>query len=145
MYRGLEVQPFAEAPRVSPADTMPVHGGEPPMTADDAANLHNPLAPTQENLAAGKNQFNTFCAPCHGETGRGDGPAAHILRVAPSNLIDGTAKGRSEGYIYGVIRDGVRAMPSYAGELPADQRWQAVMYLKSLQQPDTAKPGVAAK
>ena len=36
MYRGPEIQPFAMAPRVTPADTIPVHGGEPPMSLEQA-------------------------------------------------------------------------------------------------------------
>src|SRR5258706_16482101 len=57
MYRGPEIQPLAEAPRVTPADTLPVHG-EPPMSLEQATiKLHNPLQPTAQNLAAGHGQF----------------------------------------------------------------------------------------
>ena len=50
MYRGPEVQPFAQAPRVTPADTLPVHGGEPPMSLEQATiKMHNPLQPTAQN------------------------------------------------------------------------------------------------
>ena len=84
MYRGPEVQPYAESPRVTPADTIPVHGGEPPMSLEQATiKMHNPLQPTPENLAKGKEQFTTYCAPCHGESGQGNGPVAHILAKPP--------------------------------------------------------------
>ncbi len=134
MYRGAEVQPFAVAPRVTVADTIPVHGGEPPMSVEQAAvRMHNPLQPTPDNLAKGKIQFNTYCAPCHGESGEGNGPVVKVLSRAPKSLAAGASKDLPEGYIYGVIRDGVLSMPSYAGEIPAEQRWQTVLYLKSLQ------------
>jgi cytochrome c553 len=134
MYRGPEVQPYAEAPRVTPADTIPVHGGEPPMSVEQATiKMHNPLQPTPENLANGKEQFNTYCAPCHGESGQGNGPVAHLLAKRPDNLIDDKSKNFPDGYIYGVIRDGHESMPSYAEEMPAEQRWQVVMYLRSMQ------------
>ena len=108
MYRGPEVQPYAEAPRVTPADTIPVHGGEPPMSLEQATiKMHNPLEPTPENLAKGKDQFTTYCAPCHGESGQGNGPVAHLLAKPPKNLISGTSKDLPDGYIYGAIRDGV--------------------------------------
>jgi cytochrome c553 len=143
MYRGPEVQPYAEAPRVTPADTIPVHGGEPPMSLEQATiKMHNPLQPTPENLAKGKEQFTTYCAPCHGESGQGNGPVAHILAKPPKNLIAGTSKDLPDGYIYGAIRDGVLSMPSYAEEMPAEQRWQVVMYLRSMQSA-AAKPKVA--
>lgn len=134
MFRGPEVQPFAVAPRVTVVDTMPVHNGEPPMSLEAAAiRLHNPLQSTPENLAKGKVQFNTYCAPCHGTSGVGNAPALKVLSVAPNNLLTGASKELTEGYIYGVIRNGVRSMPSYAGEIPPEQRWQTVLYVKDLQ------------
>jgi S-disulfanyl-L-cysteine oxidoreductase SoxD len=143
MYRGPEIQPYAKAPRVTPADTIPVHGGEPPMSLEQATiKMHNPLEPTPENLAKGKEQFTTYCAPCHGESGKGNGPVAHLLAKPPKNLISGTSKDLPDGYIYGAIRDGVLSMPSYAEEMPADQRWQVVMYIRSMQSA-VAKPKVA--
>jgi mono/diheme cytochrome c family protein len=134
MYRGPEVQPYAKAPRVTPADTIPVHGGEPPMTLEQATiKEHNPLQATPENLAKGQQQFNTYCAPCHGESGQGTGPVAHLLAKPPKNLVTGTSKDLPDGYIYGAIRDGVLSMPSYAEEMPAEQRWQVVTYIRSMQ------------
>lgn len=143
MYRGPEVQPYAEAPRVTPADTIPVHGGEPPMSLEQATiKMHNPLEPTPENLAKGKEQFTTYCAPCHGESGQGNGSVAHILAKPPKNLVSGTSKDLPDGYIYGTIRDGNLSMPSYAEEMPAEQRWQVIMYIRSMQSA-AAKPKVA--
>ena len=95
--------------------------------------MHNPLEATPENLANGKQQFETYCAPCHGSSGQGDGPVAHLLAKAPKSLIADTSKDLPDGYIYGVIRDGAGSMPSYAEEMPVDQRWQVVMYLRSMQ------------
>jgi mono/diheme cytochrome c family protein len=144
MYRGPEIQPFAMAPRVTPADTIPVHGGEPPMSLEQAAiKMHNPLQATPGNLAKGKEQFNTYCAPCHGESAQGDGPVAHILKKPPKSLLVGAIKDRPDGYIYGAIRDGVLSSPSYADEMPAEQRWQVVMYLRSMQSAAAAKAKVA--
>jgi len=146
MYRGPEVQPFAQAPRVTPADTLPVHGGEPPMSLEQATiKMHNPLQPTTQNLAAGREQFNTYCAPCHGATAQGNGPVAHLLTKPPKNLISGTSKDLPDGYIYGAIRDGVLTMPSYAAELPPERRWQVVMYVRSMQHAAAAKGKVAEK
>jgi len=143
MYRGPEIQPLAIAPRVTPADTLPVHG-EPPMSLEQATiKMHNPLQQSAQNLASGREQFNTYCAPCHGATGQGDGPVAHLLSKPARNLISGSSKFLPDGYIYGVIRDGVLSMPSYAEELPVEQRWQVVMYLRSMQQAPGARGKVA--
>ena len=56
-----------------------------------------------------------------------------ILAKPPKDLVAGTSKDLPDGYIYGAIRDGILAMPSYAEEMPPEQRWQIVMYLRSLQ------------
>ena len=146
MYRGPEVQPFAKAPRVTPADTIPVHGGEPPMSLEQATvKMHNPMQPTPENLAKGKEQFNTYCAPCHGDSAQGNGPVAHILSKPPKNLIAGASKYLPDGYIYGVIRDGVLSMPSYAEEMPVEQRWQVILYVRSMQQTAAASSKAVAQ
>jgi S-disulfanyl-L-cysteine oxidoreductase SoxD len=146
MYRGPEIQPLAEAPRVTPADTLPVHGGEPPMTLEQATiKMHNPLQPTAQNLAVGREQFNTYCTPCHGSTAQGDGPVAHLLSKPPKNLISGTSKDLPDGYIYGVIRDGVLSMPPYGAEIPVERRWQVVMYVRSMQNAGAAKGKIAGQ
>lgn len=145
MFRGPEIQPYAQAPRVTPADTLPVHG-EPPMSLEQATvKMHNPLQSTQRNLFKGKNQFNTYCAPCHGESGTGNGLVGKILNRPPKNLVAGDSKYLPDGYIYGVIRDGVLSMPSYAEEMAIEQRWQTVLYVRSLQQPAASKSNVAGK
>ena len=101
------------------------------MSLEQAAlKMHNPLQATPQNLARGKEQFDTYCAPCHGESGDGNGPVAHLLKKPLKSLLVGPIKDRPDGYIYGVIRDGVRSSPSYAEEVPAEQRWQIVIYLR---------------
>lgn len=36
--------------------------------------------------ASGKQMFKAYCASCHGEKGKGDGPAAGALKTAPADL-----------------------------------------------------------
>lgn len=134
MYRGAAVQPLSRAPRVMPSDTMPVDRGEPPMSVDEAAKAANPLSATPENLANGKGLFVTNCAPCHGESGTGDGSVVHLLHQKPRDLLGSEAKALSDGYIYGVIRNGFQLMPSYGDAMSSSERWQVVLYVRSLQQ-----------
>ena len=100
-------------------------------------------SPTRD--AVGREQFNTYRARCHGASAQGDCPVAHILSKPPKNLISGTSKDLPDGYIYGVIRDGVLSMPSYAAEIPVERRWQVVMYVRSMQQAASAKSKVVEK
>jgi mono/diheme cytochrome c family protein len=35
---------------------------------------------------SGAEMFNTYCAVCHGKSGKGDGPAASEFKIPPANL-----------------------------------------------------------
>jgi hypothetical protein len=138
MFRGPEVQPLAEAPRVTPDDTMPVQGGEQSISLEQATiKMHNPLPPSADNLAKGKDLYLTNCAPCHGPNADGKGTVEKILIKPAKNLVMGASKALPDGYIYGAITDGILTMPAYADSLPPNQRWQVVMYVRSLQQAAT--------
>jgi len=43
-----------------------------------------PISPTRADL--GPEMFKMYCAACHGTDGKGHGPAAEVLKVAPANL-----------------------------------------------------------
>ncbi len=40
----------------------------------------------QSNSTSGKQMFGDYCAPCHGLSGKGDGPAASALKIPPADL-----------------------------------------------------------
>ena len=37
----------------------------------------NPIPPNSESITAGSELFSTNCAPCHGTSGKGDGPVGN--------------------------------------------------------------------
>jgi len=87
----------------------------------------NPLANQPDAIAAGALIYADHCAQCHHADARGDG------RKRPS-LRSETLRRATDGDIEWFLRQGdlAHGMPSWAG-LPADQRWQLVAYLRSLQ------------
>lgn len=116
----------------SPAPGSVALGSVAPATNEAGERtLRSPLAATPENLAAGKKFFEIHCAVCHGQGGRGDGPVAGGA-MAPADLTSPIIQARSDGYIYSVIRNGVRAMPSYRESLNSEERWQVVQYVRTL-------------
>jgi mono/diheme cytochrome c family protein len=50
------------------------------------ASAEPPGAPLQESRFSGKSVFTTYCASCHGESGRGNGQVAIFLRQRPADL-----------------------------------------------------------
>ena len=137
MFRGPAIQPLEVSPRVMPEGTLPTDTGSPPQDLEQATiRAHNPLKPTAENIAHGKELYDNDCMPCHGTGGHGDGPVAHLLHAHgfdPKNLVTGVTKNLPDGYIYGYIRDGGIHMPSYGDAMNSDERWDVVMYVRQLQ------------
>jgi len=59
------------------------------------------------DMAAAKQNYDTFCAKCHGATGKGDGPGAATLSTSPRNFTDCTAMGKiSDDTMFNVIKNG---------------------------------------
>jgi cytochrome c len=86
---------------------------------------------SDSSLANGRRHYQINCAVCHGSGGAGDGPVTKFGLPAPSLLTDIT-KNRSDGYVYGVIRNGRGLMPPYNRVEDMD-RWDVVNYLRGLQ------------
>jgi len=115
-----------------PAPGAVALGAEGPMSvamADQA--LRNPLPGTPENVAAGRKLYMTYCSPCHGARGQGDGPVAGGA-LAPADLTSPLIQQKSDGHFYGVIRNGLRAMPQYQESLAPAERWQVVLFVRTL-------------
>ncbi len=99
-----------------------------------------PMKLSMEMLERGKDRFDTYCAPCHGKDGRGQGLVAKRAStlgegtwVPPSNLVDPRIEKMPVGEIYQAIRYGVRNMPKYGPQIKVEDRWAIVAYIRALQ------------
>ncbi|MBI1987330.1 MAG: cytochrome c [Nitrospinae bacterium] len=122
-----------ESPRRPPAQSIPVQGRERVLdrkVADQA--LVNPVAVTPESIERGKLSYQLYCAPCHGLEGRGNGPVSKKF-IPPPDLHPILPK-RTDGYLYATIRSGGPIMPSYGVQLPSQERWDVVNYLRQFQE-----------
>ncbi len=108
-----------------------------PATIDSMASFPNPTPISAASLANGRKYFLVNCQPCHGEKGMGDGPATKF-GMPGINLTTDVTKGRADGYIFGMIRNGRGLMPPY-NRIEEPDRWDVVNYLRGLQ----GKAGVA--
>ena len=102
-----------------------------PGTIDSMSALPNPTPISDASLLKGRMYFQVNCAVCHGDAGMGDGPATK-LGMPDINIVNDIAKGRTDGYIFGMIRNGRGLMPSY-NRIEEPDRWDVVNYLRGLQ------------
>ena len=92
---------------------------------DTAAARVNPLAGSPGLAAGGRKLFQRQCAQCHGAQGQGLKNAADLQLPVVQQ--------QGDGGLFWKITNGNprRAMPSFSG-LPELQRWQIVLYLRTL-------------
>lgn len=121
-----------DAPRPAPEHSVPLGAGRAPLDRDDAETLPNPVHATSESLAHAKMLFSERCACCHGPEGHGGGPVSKFFPPAP-DLAYGTIVTHTDGYIYGTVTFGGRAMPAQAEGLTVSDRWDLVNYVRQIQ------------
>lgn len=99
-----------------------------------------PVQVTKPMLERGRERFNIYCAPCHGQSGNGNG-MTHVRAQAlaegtwtpPTDLTSQTVVERPSGHIYNTISNGIRTMPSYGTQLNPQDRWAVTAYVRALQ------------
>jgi Cytochrome C oxidase, cbb3-type, subunit III len=93
-----------------------------------------PFAVTREVLDRGRERFNIFCAPCHSRLGDGNGfvPSRGFARKPPS-FHDERLMKAPVGYFFDVITNGFGIMPDYAAQIPTQDRWDIIAYVRALQ------------
>lgn len=104
-----------------------------------------PVSVTEAVLARGYERYEIFCSVCHGGTGDGRG----VIMVgnngqgygyvpAPTFHSD-YLRDMPDGYLYNVIVNGVRNMPSYGHQLSVTDRWAIVSHIRALQRSQGAQ------
>ena len=90
-------------------------------------------------IARGKERYEIYCAVCHGISGDGKGMVSRRAGalgatglVAPT-FHDDRLRHIPDGQLYATIKNGVRNMPGYAHNIPSDDRWAIVQYVRALQ------------
>ena len=83
------------------------------------------------NAASGKKLAETNCVSCHGNSGKGDGPAAAALNPKPADWTSAKVQGESDGSLFWKISNGRGPMPPWK-HLSEKDRWDLVSYVKSL-------------
>ena len=150
--------------RGQPQMSVPVTGSQVPgyavsyqrlgATIDSMSSLRNPVPADERSLENGRKYYQINCAVCHGLAGGakptapgggalGDGPVAGPKYGLYPPSLRGNAVNLSDGYIWGIIRNGRGAMPTY-DRIEDMDRWDVVNYIRALQKDVVSVPVTAA-
>ncbi len=92
----------------------------------------NPIAPTQDSIAAGQRIYSKTCMMYHGKSGDADGPAVIELNIHPARLSDPQLDTESDVALFWKITTGRKPMPAYGKRLSETDRWNLVNYIRTL-------------
>jgi mono/diheme cytochrome c family protein len=117
---------------VYPFEDSPVNTGKISGTTNFVET--NPLVVNAVLLQRGREQFNIYCAPCHGGLGDGNGITKKIgVMPAVANLHDKRIVEMTDGEIFNTITHGKGLMGAYGPIVAVEDRWAIVAYVRALQ------------
>lgn len=121
-----------QAPAASTANPATAASGS-SLYPDDVDTF--PFAITKEDLQRGEERYNIYCSVCHGMTGNGDGMVARrgFNKPSPANYHQDRLRQAPVGHFFDVMTNGWGAMPSYATQIPVEDRWRIIAYIRALQ------------
>lgn len=131
MERSPAVRPLSEA-RPAPEGSVPLGGVEVLADREDDADLRPPAAFDAAAEAHGRALFAIHCTACHGPRAEGDGPVSSKFPPAP-NLRHVSICKRTDGFLYGTLTAGGKAMPSMREGLSSRDRWDLVAFVRAVQ------------
>lgn len=104
-----------------------------------------PIPLTETFLKRGQQRFEIYCSPCHGLSGYGDGPVAKRADrlqegtwVPPLSFHSDQVRARPDGHVFNTITSGIRTMPAYGSQIPVEDRWAIVAYVRALERSQRA-------
>jgi len=92
-----------------------------------------PIPVTREMVTRGKERYEIFCSACHGPTGDGDGMIVRRGFRRAASFNDDRLRQAPVGHFFDAVTNGWGAMPSYAPQIPVQDRWTIIAYIRALQ------------
>jgi mono/diheme cytochrome c family protein len=92
-----------------------------------------PFAVDATVMARGRERFDIYCSPCHGRTGEGNGMVVLRGFRHPPTFHQDRLRDAPVGHLFDVITNGFGAMPDYASQIRAEDRWAIIAYVRALQ------------
>ena len=118
----------------SPAGPQPTAatGASPQATYPDDID-YLPLPVNAAVVDRGRSRYDIFCSVCHGLTGKGDGMIVRRGFRRAASFHDDRLRQAPVGHYFDAITNGWGAMPSYAPQIPVQDRWAIIAYIRALQ------------
>ncbi len=111
--------------------TVPALGQAPWVPPASEKAKKNPVPSDPKSIELGRSVAKTNCVPCHGESFKGNGPAAVALNPKPADWTTPRVQNESDGELFWKISTGRGAMPSWK-QLPERERWAVLRFIKTL-------------
>jgi len=94
-----------------------------------------PIPITKKDLGRGHERYDIFCSVCHGATGNGDGMIARrgFNKPLPASYHQDRLRQAPVGHFFDAMTNGWGAMPAYAAQIPVEDRWRIIAYIRALQ------------
>lgn len=89
---------------------------------------------SRELLERGRERYEIFCSVCHDQSGSGLGMIVRRGFKQPQPLYEDRLREQPIGYFYDVVTQGYGIMPSYAVQVPENDRWAIAAYIRVLQE-----------
>lgn len=93
----------------------------------------SPMPVDAKLMARGRERYQIYCTPCHGATGEGNGITKSFGMATVASLHDPRLVQMGDGEIFHVISNGRNLMGPYASQIPLEDRWAVVAYVRALQ------------
>lgn len=120
-------------PGTVPFGTAPFDAALQTGRIDGELTAELPLELTEVLLRRGRERYDIYCSVCHGRTGDGTGMIVQRGYRQPPTFHSDRLRGVPIGHFFDVITNGFGAMPSYASQVPVEDRWAIAAYLRALQ------------
>jgi mono/diheme cytochrome c family protein len=134
--RAMRLPPGGTVSRERLADSTFIPDGAPTASSIDSV----PLPRSDALLAVGQSRYGIYCAVCHGMLGDGSSVVArNMVACPPPSLLATAVRSLPAATVFQVITAGFGRMPAYAAQLPPEQRWAVIAYVRELQ--NRAPPG----
>ena len=94
-----------------------------------------PIPITKQDIDRGQQRYDIFCSVCHGATGNGDGMIARrgFNKPLPASFNQDRLRQAPVGHFFDAMTNGWGAMPLYATQIPVEDRWRIIAYIRALQ------------